>query len=330
MSATDTDSRSIVNEHGYRSFRVGGFSFDRDEHFARIDWPTGSHVMSVETFLKALMRDVSWNFFYGIVNFDAVIGTMNHYGNVDLFAGRYNSAYRKAELDHQENFAHDELMAVFREILADWTNAGYDPFAAPQETGTPFGPKRGENLGAITRTRVTAERMVGVPGDEKIRTDDSGFPTNRMFADVDQSEPEIHAAARIRGGGRRVQPVRVPVAQRRHLEPIGRVGVQGQPLLPDDRGVHPADHPRQRSCRVVRAALRRDHLEGRGPRDRVGPIDRGDEGRRRRRDARRHPSPGLLVEAFDAAGVGERLGRASSVDRVRAGAERSCFVLRPV
>jgi Hydroquinone 1,2-dioxygenase large subunit N-terminal len=139
------------------------------------------------------MRDVSWNFFYGIVNFDAVIGTMNHYGNVDLFAGRYNSAYRRAELDHQENFPADDLMGVFQAILADWTNAGYDPFAAPQETGSPFGPKRGDNLGAITRTRVTASRMVGVPGDEKIRSDDNGFPVNRMFADVAQSEPELHA-----------------------------------------------------------------------------------------------------------------------------------------
>jgi hypothetical protein len=189
----ETAPQEIVNEHGYRSFRIGGFSFARDEHFVHIDWPTGSHVMSAETFLKAVMRDVSWNFFYGIVNFDAVIGTMNHYGNVDLFAGRYNSAYRRAELDHQENFPADDLMGVFQAILADWTNAGYDPFAAPQETGSPFGPKRGDNLGAITRTRVTASRMVGVPGDEKIRSDDNGFPVNRMFADVAQTEPEVHA-----------------------------------------------------------------------------------------------------------------------------------------
>ena len=181
MSATETVPQETVNEHGYRSFRIGGFTFDRDEHFVHIDWPTGSHVMSAETFLKAVMRDVSWNFFYGIVNFDAVIGTMNHYGNVDLFAGRYNSAYRKAELDHQENFAADDLMGVFQAILADWTNAGYDPFAAPQETGSPYGPKRGDNLGAITRTRVTADRMVGVPGDEKIRSDDNGFPAPTMM-----------------------------------------------------------------------------------------------------------------------------------------------------
>ncbi|HET6952452.1 MAG TPA: hypothetical protein VFI47_18880 [Acidimicrobiales bacterium] len=192
------DTATIVastepNESGYRSFRLGGFTFRRDEHFAHIEWPTGRHVMSVEAFLKALMRDVAWNFFYGIVNFDSVIGTMNHYGDVDLFAGRYNEAYRKAELDHQENFPHDEIITTFMAMLADWTNDGYDPFAAPQETGSPFGEKRGDNLDAITRTRVTAARMVGVPDDEPLRSDETGHPVNRMFADVDQDEPTVEA-----------------------------------------------------------------------------------------------------------------------------------------
>jgi hypothetical protein len=187
------------NEHGYRAFRLGGFSFHRDEHFAHVEWPTGRHVLSIEAFLKALMRDVAWNFFYGIVNFDAVIGTMNHYGDVDLFAGRYNDAYRKAELDHQENFPHEQIRATFKAILADWTNDGYDPFAAPQETGSPFGEKRGDNLAAITRTRVTANRMVGVPGDEPLRSDATGHPVNRMFADVPQDEPTVEPAPGYEG-----------------------------------------------------------------------------------------------------------------------------------
>lgn len=182
-----------VNEHGYRTFRVGAFSFSRDEYFATITWPTGSHQMAIDQFLRSLQRDVAWGFFYGIVNFDAVIGTMNHYGNVDLFAGRFNEAYRKAELDYNENFSHDDLMGAFQAILSDWTNAGYDPFAAPMETGTAFGPSNGSNDAAVTRRRVVAQRMVGVPGDEQVRTDESGFPVNRAFADVDQSEPEVHA-----------------------------------------------------------------------------------------------------------------------------------------
>ena len=77
-------------------------------------------------------------------------------------------------------------------MLDDWTNAGFDPFASPAETDKPFGVKAGSNTDAVTRRRVTAARMVGVPGDEPIRTD-ATHPINRMFADVAQDEPEIHA-----------------------------------------------------------------------------------------------------------------------------------------
>jgi len=192
MSVTEPVLASDPNEHGYRSFSLGGFTFSRDEHFVHITWPSGSHIMAAEEFLKALMRDVAWNFFYGIVNFDAVVGTINHYGTVDLFAGRFNEAYRAAERDRLENFPHDEIKATFEAILADWTNAGFDPFAAPQETGSPYGVKAGDNLSAVTRTRVQADRMVGVPGDEGLRSDDNGYPVNRMFADVPQDEPEVH------------------------------------------------------------------------------------------------------------------------------------------
>src|SRR5919106_334721 len=88
---------SEPNQFGYRTFRLGEFEFSRNEYFVYVRWPTGSHVMSADAFLKALQRDVAWDFFYGIVNFDGVVGTVNHYGTVDLFAGRYNDAYRKAD-----------------------------------------------------------------------------------------------------------------------------------------------------------------------------------------------------------------------------------------
>jgi len=181
------------NEFGYRGFTIGEVEFTRNEYFVYITWPTGRHVMSADAFLKALQRDVAWDFFYGIVNFDGVLGTVNHYGTVDLFAGRYNDAYRKAELDHLENFSTELIRETFKQMLDDWTNEGFDPFASPTETGSAFGPKRGNNRRAITRHRVTAQRMVGVPGDEQIRSDESGFPINRQFADVPQDEPEVHA-----------------------------------------------------------------------------------------------------------------------------------------
>ena len=180
------------NPEGYLGFKLGEFEFSRDDYFVYINWPTGSHVMSADTFLKALQRDVAWEFFYGIVNFDGVIGTVNHYGDVDLFAGRYNDGWRKAELDHLENFPTAHIKATFEAMLDDWTNEGFDPFASPDETGTAFGPKNGSNKAAITRHRVTAQRMVGVPGDEGLRSDETGHPVNRHFLDVPQDEPEIH------------------------------------------------------------------------------------------------------------------------------------------
>lgn len=178
---------------GYYEFKLGEFSFRRDEYFAYISWPTGNHTMSVDAFLRALQRDVAWDFFYGTVNFDGVFGTVNHYGTVDIFAGRYNESYRRAELDYSENIETPVIRETFKAILSDWTNETFDPFASPHETGTAFGLKNGDNDPAVTRRRVAAQRMVGVPGDEQIRSDDSGFPVNRMFADVAQDEPVIEA-----------------------------------------------------------------------------------------------------------------------------------------
>jgi hypothetical protein len=183
---------SKPNEFGYRSFKLGEFEFSRNEYFVYVTWPTGRHVASADAFLKALQRDVAWDFFYGIVNFDGVVGTVNHYGTVDLFAGRYNDSYRKSELDHLENFDTPLIRETFKSMLDDWTNEGFDPFASPTETGSAFGPKQGENRRAITRHRVAAQRMVGVPGDEQVRSDESGFPINRQFVDVPQDEPEVY------------------------------------------------------------------------------------------------------------------------------------------
>ena len=188
IAASDPDNYS-----GYRTFNMGSFGFRRDEYFAHIDWPNGQHVMSIDVFLRALQRDVAWNFFYGTVNFDAVFGTLNHYGNVDMFAGRFNLGYREGNADYSENFDADRLMAGLKDMLDDWTNAGYDPFAAPMETDKPYGRKNGDNKAAINRLRVTAERMVGVPGDAVPRSDASGHPINRAFLDVDQAEPVVEA-----------------------------------------------------------------------------------------------------------------------------------------
>lgn len=198
MSVTLIEQTAASNVSGYRSFKLGSFEFVRDEYFAHITWPSKagpvSHVMSADAFLRALMRDIAWGFFYGTVNFDHVIGTRNLYGRVELFAGRYNDVYHSQGLDLVEVFETPLTLKTFKAILADWTNAGFDPFAAPQETGTAaFGRKHGDNRRAIERDRVSSRRMVGLPGDTPLRTDENGYPVNRAFLDVPQDEPEINA-----------------------------------------------------------------------------------------------------------------------------------------
>ncbi len=185
---------------GYRSFRLGKFELSRDEYFVAVRWPAKgakrSHQMPADAFLRACMRDVAWNFFYGWVNFDSVIGTRNHYGKVDFYAGTFNGALKEAGVDYLEQFDAGHIMATFKAILRDWVNEGFDPFAAPVETGTAFGPKQGDNIAAIERTRIATQRMPGLPGDSPLRDD---MPVNRAFADVAQDEPEIHAEPGFEG-----------------------------------------------------------------------------------------------------------------------------------
>ncbi|MEO1020698.1 MAG: hypothetical protein AAFY56_23915 [Pseudomonadota bacterium] len=181
------------NINGYKSFEAGSFKFRRDGYFAHIEAPTGTHTIPVDAFLRALMRDVAWGFFYGTVNFDQVFGTTNYYGEVEMFMGSTNEAYTSAGRDFIERFKSDELMEIFKQMISDWTNEGYDPFAAPMETGVPWGAKNGDNEEAVSRQRVTARRMVGLPGDTPVRTDENGYPVNRMFTDVTQDQPEVYA-----------------------------------------------------------------------------------------------------------------------------------------
>lgn len=182
------------NLNGYRRFTLGQFELSRDEYFVTIRWPakgqTRSHQMPADAFLRAMMRDVAWGFFYGWVNFDHVIGTCNHYGQVDFYAGTFNGVMSEAGVDYTERFDTPIIMATFKAILRDWVNEGFDPFAAPVETGSAFGVKQGENIEAIERTRIATKRMPGLPGDSPLRDD---MPVNRAFADVPQDEPEIEA-----------------------------------------------------------------------------------------------------------------------------------------
>jgi hypothetical protein len=194
MAVAEVQASAPDKLTGYKSFKLGKFDFARNEYFVTIRWPAKGaermHLMPADAFLRALMRDVAWGFFYGWVNFDHVFGTQNHYGSVDVYAGSFNGVMREAEVDYKENFQTPQIMATFKAMLRDWVNEGFDPFAAPAETGSAFGRKRGENIAAIERFRIATKRMPGLPDDSPLRND---MPINRAFADVTQDEPEIHA-----------------------------------------------------------------------------------------------------------------------------------------
>lgn len=190
---SDAHRETLDERYGYKRYEIGSFTFERDEYFARVVYPKGTYVSDVGSFLRSMMRDVAWGFFYGWVNFDEVFGTVNHYGSVDVFVGSYNAGYKTAGTDFMERFDATTLMACFKGLLMDWTNEGFDPFAAPLETGTPYGSKHGNNDDAVNFQRELAERFVGLPGDTELRSDARGFPVNRHFEDVAQDAPEIHA-----------------------------------------------------------------------------------------------------------------------------------------
>ena len=196
--------------------------------------------MEVEGFLRSMMRDVAWGFFYGWVNFDEVFGTVNHYGEVDVFMGAYNQAYKNSGSDFTERFDSKTLHDCFKSLLSDWTNAGFDPFAAPLETGSAHGPKNGNNDEAVNFQREVAQRFVGLPGDSPIRSDENGQPVNRHFADVEQSGTRGACRGGIRRPAGGVQPVQVLVPFAGHLEPLHRFRGEKQRLLPHLGGAHPA------------------------------------------------------------------------------------------
>ena len=151
------------------------------------------------------MRDVAWGFFYGGVNFDHVIGTDQPLQDRSTSTpARYNAHDEgRGRRPTRELPDRSRSRATFKQMLDDWTNEGFDPFAAPQETGSPYGRKHGNNTAKITPARELATRCVGLKDDLALRTDARGAPVNRAFADVPQDEPELHPEPGLRERGAR-------------------------------------------------------------------------------------------------------------------------------
>ena len=192
--ATGTDPAT-----GYDSFRLGGFEFRRDEYFAHVAWPKGTHIIEIDRFLRAMVRDIGWGFFYGWIFFDDIFGTTNHYGTVDVFAGAYDKGYKDQGLDYLETFPAEVVSEAFETISRNWINQGYDPLSAPLETGSPLGSKTVERTDALVRGFQPATRMLGLEGDAPVRSDDTGHPINRAFADMAFDKPEIECEPGFEG-----------------------------------------------------------------------------------------------------------------------------------
>src|SRR5262249_61926499 len=95
MSAvtSNIEAPAIGRDLGYKPFTIGKFRFERDEYFAHIFYPMGRHLVPIDAFLRALMRDVAWGFLYGTVNFGPLLSTLKHSTLVRLFSRLYNPFY---------------------------------------------------------------------------------------------------------------------------------------------------------------------------------------------------------------------------------------------
>src|SRR5947209_20589686 len=106
----DTHTHVVVeapeaNDHDYKSFRLGGYTFERNAYFTVIHYPGGEYHMPVGELLRAVQRDIGWNFFYGMVKFDQVFGTFNFYVNgVDMLVGKYNDDWQQPGHAYSEMF----------------------------------------------------------------------------------------------------------------------------------------------------------------------------------------------------------------------------------
>src|SRR2546427_11595945 len=86
-----------ANDLGYKTFRLGGYEFERNPYFTIIRYPGGEYHIPGGEFMRAGQRDIGWNFFYGMVTFGEAVGTFHFYAKGgDMFLGKYNDAWHKS------------------------------------------------------------------------------------------------------------------------------------------------------------------------------------------------------------------------------------------
>ena len=276
-----------------------------------------SHQMPADAFLRACMRDVAWNFFYGWVNFDHVIGTRNHYGKVDMYAGtlqrhaegggrRLHRAVRRRP-DHGDLQGDPARLGQrgLRSVRGAGRNRhGVRPQAGRQHRGDRAHPHRDQAHArparAIRRCATTCRST-------------APSPTSRRTSRRSIAEPGFE------GPAARLQPVQVSSAA-----PTSP-GIRRSRACARPRSS--ARRPRNTSCRSSTATTASNGSSSFATRSsgtsrqehRRAARARHDEGGRRRRHAGRHPPPGLLDQALDALRLGERH---ATLERYESGDDR--------
>jgi hypothetical protein len=52
------------NQHGYRTFTLGKFTFSRDQYFVHVRWPNGTHMLPADAYPPAIQRDLDLVLYY--------------------------------------------------------------------------------------------------------------------------------------------------------------------------------------------------------------------------------------------------------------------------
>ena len=130
---------------GYRKFRSAASASTATRTSSTSRWPKGSHTIEIDRFLRAMVRDIGWGFFYGWIFFDDIFGTQNHYGTVDIFAGTYSKGHQdQGPRLPRDVHRRDGARRVRDDLASTGSTRATTRCSAPLETGSPLGPKTTE------------------------------------------------------------------------------------------------------------------------------------------------------------------------------------------
>src|SRR5438046_10669745 len=102
-----------------------------------------------------------------------------------MFVGKYNDAWQKAGKAYSEMFPNERISATLKAILEDRVPPDFNPWAAPRETGRPFGRKRGGPHPASFRKRIVTTTRI------KDQRADKTHPVNEALKDIRGDEGEM-------------------------------------------------------------------------------------------------------------------------------------------